>query len=108
MILNMMNNISLEHYLIVSAFIFTIGMTGLFINRKNVISILMSVELMLLSININFVAFSTFLNELSGQVFSILILTIAAAETAIGLAILVLFYRNKNSIEVEDISEMRG
>lgn len=108
MILNMMNNINLEHYLIVSAFIFTIGMTGLFINRKNVISILMSVELMLLSININFVAFSTFLNELSGQVFSILILTIAAAETAIGLAILVLFYRNKNSIEVEDISEMRG
>lgn len=108
MILSTMNNISLEHYLIVSAFIFTIGMTGLLINRKNVISILMSIELMLLSININFVAFSVFLNELSGQVFSILILTIAAAETAIGLAILVLFYRNKGSIEVEDISEMRG
>ena len=104
----MMNNILLEHYLILSAMIFTIGVTGLFMNRKNVISILMSIELMLLSTNINFVAFSIHLNELSGQIFSILILTIAAAETSIGLAILVLYFRNKGTIELEDISQMRG
>jgi NADH-quinone oxidoreductase subunit K len=104
----MMHNISLAHYLILSALIFVIGVTGLFMNRKNVISILMSIELMFLSVNINFVAFSVYLNELSGQIFSILILTIAAAETSIGLAILVLYFRNKGSIEVEDISQMRG
>jgi NADH-quinone oxidoreductase subunit K len=103
-----MNDITLEHYLILSALIFTIGVTGLFMNRKNVISILMSIELMLLSTNINFVAFSVYLNEISGQIFSILILTIAAAETSIGLAILVLYFRNKGTIELEDISQMKG
>ena len=104
----MMNNISLEHYLILSILIFSIGVSGLFMNRKSVINILMSIELMLLSVNINFVAFSVYLNDLQGQIFSILILTIAAAETSIGLAILVLYFRNKGSIEVEDISQMRG
>jgi NADH-quinone oxidoreductase subunit K len=104
----MMNNISLEHYLILSIIIFSIGVSGLFMNRKSVINILMSIELMLLSVNINFVAFSVYLNDLQGQVFSIFILTIAAAETSIGLAILVLYFRNKGSIEVEDISQMRG
>ncbi len=104
----MMSNISLEHYLILSILIFSIGVSGLFMNRKSVINILMSIELMLLSVNINFVAFSVYLNDLQGQIFSILILTIAAAETSIGLAILVLYFRNKGSIEVEDISQMRG
>lgn len=104
----MMNNISLEHYLILSIMIFAIGVSGLFMNRKSVINILMSIELMLLSVNINFVAFSVYLNDLQGQIFSIFILTIAAAETSIGLAILVLYFRNKGSIEVEDISQMRG
>lgn len=104
----MINNITIEHYLVVSALVFTIGITGLFMNRKNIINILMSIELMLLSVNINFVAFSVHLNDLSGQIFSILILTIAAAETSIGLAILVLYFRNKGSIEVEDVSQMRG
>jgi len=104
----MMNNVSLEHYLILSILIFSIGVSGLFMNRKSVINILMSIELMLLSVNINFVAFSVYLNDLQGQIFSILILTIAAAETSIGLAILVIYFRNKGSIEVEDISQMRG
>ena len=104
----MMSDISLEHYLILSVLIFSIGVSGLFMNRKSVINILMSIELMLLSVNINFVAFSVYLNDLQGQIFSILILTIAAAETSIGLAILVLYFRNKGSIEVEDISQMRG
>lgn len=103
-----MNNIGLEHYLILSALVFTIGVTGLFMDRKNVITILMSIELMLLAVNINFVAFSVYLHELSGQIFSIIILTIAAAETSIGLAILVLYFRNKGSIEVEDINQMKG
>jgi NADH-quinone oxidoreductase subunit K len=103
-----MSNISLEHYLILSSLIFSIGVSGLFMNRKSVINILMSIELMLLSVNINFVAFSVYLNDLQGQIFSILILTIAAAETSIGLAILVLYFRNKGSIEVEDVSQMRG
>lgn len=104
----MMNEIGLEHYLILSSLVFTIGITGLFMNRKSVITILMSIELMLLSVNINFVAFSVALQELSGQIFSIIILTIAAAETSIGLAILVLYFRNKGSVEVEDISQMKG
>ncbi|RYE06616.1 MAG: NADH-quinone oxidoreductase subunit NuoK [Rickettsiaceae bacterium] len=104
----MINNITLEHYLIVAAIIFTIGITGLFIGRKNIISILMSIELMLLAININFISFSAFLKDLSGQVFSILVLTIAAAEVSVGLAILVVYFRNKGSIEVENINQMKG
>jgi NADH-quinone oxidoreductase subunit K len=101
-------NVGLEHYLITSSIIFVIGVGGIIINRKNVIVILMSIELMLLSVNINMVAFSNYFKELSGQVFSMFILTVAAAEAAIGLAILVTYYRNKNSIEVEDINQMRG
>lgn len=102
------SEISLEHYLILSALLFSIGVTGLFMNRKNVITILMSIELMLLSVNINFVAFSVYLQDIVGQIFSLIILSIAAAEVSIGLAILVLYYRNRNSIEIEDISRMRG
>lgn len=104
----MNNNITLGHYLILSALIFTIGMVGLFLHRKNVITILMSIELMLLAVNINFVAFSSYNSEISGQVFSILILTIAAAETAIGLAILIVYFRNKGSIELADANQMKG
>ena len=100
--------IGLEHYLILAGILFTIGVFGIFLNRKNVIVILMSVELMLLAVNINFIAFSAHLNDLAGQVFAMFILTVAAAEAAIGLAILVTFFRSKGSIAVEDISEMRG
>ena len=100
--------ISLEHYLILAALLFAIGVTGLFMNRKNVISILMSIELMLLSVNINFVAFSVYLGDIVGQVFSLIILSIAAAEVSIGLAILVIYFRNRGSIEIEDINQMRG
>jgi NADH-quinone oxidoreductase subunit K len=100
--------IGLGHYLAVAAILFTLGVLGIFINRKNVIVILMSVELILLSVNINFVAFSSFLNDIVGQVFALLVLTVAAAEAAIGLAILVIFYRNRGSIAVEDISSMKG
>ncbi|MBM3514011.1 MAG: NADH-quinone oxidoreductase subunit NuoK [Alphaproteobacteria bacterium] len=100
--------IGLGHYLTVSAILFTLGIFGIFLNRKNLIVILMSVELMLLSVNINLVAFSSFLNDLAGQVFTMLVLTVAAAEAAIGLAIVVVFYRNRRSIEVEDINQMRG
>jgi NADH-quinone oxidoreductase subunit K len=100
--------ISLEHYLILAALLFAIGVTGLFLNRKNVITILMSIELMLLSVNINFVAFSVHLNDIVGQVFSLIILSIAAAEVSIGLAILVIYFRNRGSIEIEDINQMRG
>ena len=89
-----MSSINLEHYLILSATIFTIGIVGIFLNRKNVIVILMSIELILLSVNINLVAFSIFLNDLSGQIFTLFILTVAAAEAAIGLAIIVVYYRN--------------
>lgn len=101
-------NISLEHYLILGAFIFSIGVTGLFMNRKSVITILMAIELMLLAVNINFVAFSVYLQDIVGQVFSIIILSIAAAEISIGLAILVLYFRNRGSIEIEDINQMKG
>ena len=101
-------DITIEHYLILAGIIFTIGVFGIFLNRKNVIIILMSIELMLLSVNINFVAFSSYLNDVSGQIMSILILTVAAAESAIGLAILVVFFRNKGSIAVEDISDLKG
>jgi len=100
--------ISLGHYLAVAAILFTLGIFGIFINRKNVIVILMSVELILLAVNINLVAFSSFLGDLVGQVFALLVLTVAAAEAAIGLAILVVFYRNRGSIAVEDINLMKG
>jgi NADH-quinone oxidoreductase subunit K len=100
--------IGLGHYLAVGAILFTLGVFGIFINRKNVIIILMSVELILLAVNINFVAFSTHLGDLVGQVFALLVLTVAAAEAAIGLAILVVFYRNRGSIAVEDINLMKG
>ena len=103
-----MFEIGLVHYLTLASILFTIGIFGIFLNRKNVIIILMSVELMLLAVNINFVAFSSFLNDLSGQVFTMFILTVAAAEAAIGLAILVSFFRNKGSIAVEDISALKG
>jgi len=100
--------IGLDHYLSVAAILFTLGILGIFINRKNVIVILMSVELILLAVNINLVAFSSFLGDLVGQVFALLVLTVAAAEAAIGLAILVVFYRNRGSIAVEDINLMKG
>ncbi len=100
--------IGLEHYLTLAAILFTMGIFGIFLNRKNVIIILMCIELMLLAVNINFVGFSSFLGDLTGQVFTMFILTVAAAEAAIGLAILVIFFRNKGSIAVEDISNMRG
>ncbi len=100
--------IGLGHYLTVAAILFTLGVFGIFINRKNVIVILMSVELILLAVNLNLVAFSAVLNDLQGQIFALLILTVAAAEAAIGLAILVIFYRNRGSIAVEDISSLKG
>ncbi|MCZ4282008.1 NADH-quinone oxidoreductase subunit NuoK [Kiloniella laminariae] len=103
-----MLEIGLAHYLIVAAVLFTMGIFGIFLNRKNVIVIMMSIELMLLAVNINFVAFSTHLGDLVGQVFSIFILTVAAAEAAIGLAILVIYFRNRGSIAVEDINVMKG
>lgn len=100
--------IGLEHYLTVAAILFTIGTLGIFMNRKNIIVILMSIELMLLSVNINLVAFSAFNGDLVGQVFAMFVLTVAAAEAAIGLAILVVFFRNRGSIAVEDIHSMKG
>jgi len=100
--------IGLSNYLVVAAILFTIGVLGIFINRKNVIVILMSVELILMSVNINFVAFSAYLHDITGQVFTLFVLTVAAAEAAIGLAILVAFYRNRGSIAVEDINVMKG
>ena len=101
-------SIGLGHYLTVAAVLFTLGVFGIFLNRKNVIVILMSVELILLAVNLNFVAFSAFLADLTGQIFALLVLTVAAAEAAIGLAILVVFYRNRGSIAVEDVNMMRG
>ena len=100
--------IGLGHYLFVAAVVFTLGILGIFLNRKNVIIILMSIEMMLLAVNLNLVSFSVFLNDLVGQVFSMIILTVAAAEAAIGLAILVVYFRNRGSIRVEDINMMRG
>ena len=100
--------IGLSHYLTVAAILFTLGVLGIFINRKNIIVILMSVELILLAVNVNLVAFSAFLGDLTGQVFALPVLTVAAAESAIGLAILVVFYRNKGTISVEDINMMKG
>ena len=100
--------IGLTHYLTVAAVLFTLGVFGIFLNRKNVIIILMSIELILLAVNINFVAFSVFLNDIVGQVFAMFILTVAAAEAAIGLAILVVYFRKRGSIAVEDVSMMKG
>ena len=100
--------VGLGHYLSVAAILLTIGIFGILVNRKNVIIMLMSVELILLAVNINLIAFSSFLNDLAGQVFALLVLTVAAAEAAIGLAILVAFFRNRGSIAVEDINAMKG
>ena len=103
-----MMTIGLSHYLVVAAILFTIGVFGIFINRKNVIIILMCIELILLAVNINFVAFSTHMGDIAGQVFAMFILTVAAAEAAIGLAILVVYFRNRGNIAVEDIDLMKG
>ena len=103
-----MLEIGLGHYLTVAAILFTLGIFGIFLNRKNVIIILMSIELMLLAVNINLVAFSTHLQDLVGQVFAMFVLVVAAAEAAIGLAILVVYFRNRGSIAVEDINMMKG
>ena len=100
--------IGLWNYLIVGALVFVIGVMGIFLNRKNVIIILMSIELILLSVNINFVAFSAYLGNLTGQVFALFVLTVAAAEAAIGLAILVVYFRNRGSIAVETVNLMKG
>jgi NADH-quinone oxidoreductase subunit K len=100
--------IGLGHYLAVGAMLFTLGILGIFLNRKNIIVILMSIELILLAVNVNLVAFSTFIGDIVGQVFALLVLTVAAAETAIGLAVLVVYFRNRGSIEVEDVNMMKG
>ena len=103
-----MIEIGLGHYLTLSAIIFTLGIVGVFMNRKNIIIILMSIELILLSVNINLVSFSIFINDLSGQIFTLFILTVAAAEAAIGLAIIVVYYRNSGTVRVEEIHELKG
>ena len=103
-----MQPVGLTHFLVVAAILFTLGFFGIFLNRKNVIVILMSIELMLLAVNINLVAFSAYLGDLVGQIFAMFVLTVAAAEAAIGLAILVVYFRNRGSIAVEDINMMRG
>jgi len=103
-----MTEIGLHNFLILAAFVFSIGAAGIFLNRNNIIVILMSIELMMLAVNINFVAFSSYLHNLTGQIFSLIILTIAAAETAIGLAILVVYFKNRRSILVEDINQLQG
>ncbi len=100
--------VGIEHYIMVAATLFVIGIFGLFLNRKNVIVILMSIELILLSANISFVANSSFLGDLTGQIFTLFVLTVAAAEAAIGLAILVVFFRNRGTIDVEDVNVMKG
>ena len=103
-----MNEIGLGHYLTLAAIIFTVGIIGIFLNRKNVIIILMSIELILLAVNINLVSFSIYLQNLVGQVFTMFILTVAAAEAAVGLAIIVIYYKNRGSINVEQISSLKG
>ena len=100
--------IGVEHYVVLSAILFVLGVLGIFINRKNVIVILMSIELMLLAVNINLVAFSAFLGDLTGQVFAMFVLTVAAAEAAIGLAILVIFFRRRGTIAVDSVSQLQG
>src|SRR5271154_266020 len=101
-------SIGLSDYLTVAAILFTIGVLGIFLNRRNIIIILMSVELILLAVNLNFVAFSSYLGDLVGQVFALFVLTVAAAEAAIGLAILVVYFRNRGTIAVEDVNVMKG
>ena len=101
-------SIGLPHYLAVAAILFTIGVFGIFVNRRNVIVILMAIELILLSVNINLVAFSAYLHDIAGQVFALFVLTVAAAEAAVGLAILVTFFRNRGDISVEDAAQMKG
>jgi len=103
-----MFEISLGHYLILAATIFTIGIVGIFLNRKNIIVILMSIELILLAVNINLVSFSIYMNDLAGQIFTLFILTVAAAEAAIGLAIIVIYYRNSGTIRVQEIDKLKG
>ena len=103
-----MTDVGLGHYLTLGAIIFTIGVIGIFLNRKNVIVILMSIELILLSVNVNLVSFSIFLNDLTGQIFTFFILTVAAAEAAIGLAVIVVYYRNTGTIHVEEIDSLKG
>ena len=103
-----MLDIGLGHYLILGATIFTIGVVGIFLNRKNIIVILMSIELILLAVNINLVAFSIYMNDLVGQIFTLFILTVAAAEAAIGLAIIVIYYRNSGTIRVQEIDKLKG
>ena len=103
-----MFDISLGHYLILAATIFTIGIVGIFLNRKNIIVILMSIELILLAVNINLVSFSIYINDLAGQIFTLFILTVAAAEAAIGLAIIVIYYRNSGTIRVQEIDKLKG
>jgi len=103
-----MSEIGLGHYLTLAAIIFTVGIIGIFLNRKNVIIILMSIELILLAVNINLVSFSIYLQNLVGQVFAMFILTVAAAEAAVGLAIIVIYYKNRGSINVEQISSLKG
>ncbi len=103
-----MNGLELNHFITLSAILFCVGVSGIFLNRKNVISLLMSIEIMLLSVNINFVAFSAFLNDLLGQIFAIFVLTVAGAEAAIGLAILVIYFHNRKNIEIDNISSMKG
>ncbi len=100
--------VTLSHYLVLSAILLTIGVFGIFLNRKNVIIILMSIELMLLAVNINFVAFSSYLGDLVGQLFALFVLTVAAGEAAIGLAIVVVYFRNRGTIAVEDVNMMKG
>jgi NADH-quinone oxidoreductase subunit K len=100
--------IGLTHYLAVAAVLFTLGVLGIFLNRKNIILMLMAIELILLSVNLNLVAFSAFLGDLTGQVFAMFVLTVAAADAAIGLAILVIFFRRRGSIAVDDVNRMRG
>ena len=101
-------SIGIMHYLVFSGLLFTLGICGIFLNRKNIITILMSIELILLSVNVNFVAFSVKLGDLTGQIFTIFILTVAAAEAAVGLAILVVYFRGRGTIEVEDVNMMKG
>jgi|TARA_B100000749_G_scaffold228196_1_gene184150 NADH-quinone oxidoreductase subunit K len=103
-----MFEIGLGHYLTLGAIIFTIGLVGIFLNRKNIIIILMCIELILLAVNINLVSFSIFINDLTGQIFALFILTVAAAEAAIGLAIIVVYYRNSGTIRVEEIDNLKG
>lgn len=103
-----LGSLTLAHYLVLGAILFAIGVVGIFLNRRNVIVMLMSIELMLLAVNTNFIAFSHFLNDIAGQVFVFFVLTVAAAESAIGLAILVLLFRNLNTVDVEDLDELKG